>query len=110
MKLDYNAWQFWLTVAVVIGNIGVLIYTWVSNRNKAQTKDIKEIKEDVQDVETRVTKLEAGSISHGDLSKVYDRINDVGKGVSKLEGSINGLQESVGLIHQHLLDSGGGKQ
>ena len=106
--IDYKAYQFWLAVAVALEGIVVGVYTWVSNRDKAQAEDIKEVKGDLQKLETRVTRLEAGSISHEDLSKVYDRINDVGNAVSGLDEAITGLRESVGLIHQHLLNSNGG--
>ncbi len=108
--IDYRAWQFWLAVVVAVEGVVIGIYSWITNKDKAQAKDIKEIKGEIQGVENRVTKLEAGSISHADLSKVYQKINDVGNDVSELNGSIKGLKESVGLIHQHLLNSGGGKQ
>lgn len=110
MASNWAQWQFWLAVAVAIENAAVGVYVWISNKDKARSKDIKEIRTDLQKIQTRVTKLEAGSISHGDLSKVYHRINDVGNDVSGLNGAIDGLRESVGLIHQHLLNTSGGNR
>lgn len=108
--IDWREWQFWLAVGLALENIAVGIYVWFSNRDKARDADMKSVKAEVQGVETRVTKLEAGSISHSDLSKVYDRMNVMAQEVSKLNGSIQGLQGAVELIHQHLLNSSGGKK
>ena len=50
--IDYKAYQFWLAVAVALEGIVVGVYTWVSNRDKAQAEDIKEVKGDLQKLET----------------------------------------------------------
>lgn len=108
--IDWGEWQFWLTVAMALMNIGVGIYVWFSNRDKARNEDLKEIRTGAKDIETRVTKLEAGSISHDDLGQVYDRINEVSDQVSKLNGTMSGVKSSVDMIHEYLLTSNGGNK
>lgn len=113
MKLDYTAWQFWLTAVVAVINICVLIYTWASNRDKARTKDLKEIKDDIRDVDKRVTRLEENQIGHEELGKVYERINAVSDQVSEMKGEMKGSLGSIGgsvdMILDHLLKDERGK-
>lgn len=113
MTLDYNALQFWATIVLAAGNIGVMGYTWITNSDKARVKDINEIKSDIIGVDKRLTKLEGNNICHQDLGQVYDRINAVSDQVSAMKGEIKGSVSSIGgtvdMILEHLLKKENGK-
>lgn len=118
---DYSAWQFWFGVGQYIIALLVAIFVWLRTRDRARVTDINTVKEctskdiedikdtistDIRSVGTRVTRLENSTISHGDLAKVYDQINAVGKQVSGLTGTVKGIKGGVDMIHQHLLSGG----
>ncbi|MCP3941534.1 MAG: hypothetical protein GY710_08645 [Desulfobacteraceae bacterium] len=108
-KIDYAAWRFWVDVGQYIFGIIIAFYIWFSNRAKATDKDVQGVKKDMGKIESRVTKLEAGSISHDDLGKVYERMNKVSDQMSELTGTTKGIKGTVDIIQEHLLNNGGKK-
>lgn len=101
-KTDYSVWRFWFDIGQYIVAFFIAFYIWLSNRDKARSKDLK-------DAETRITKLESSSITHEDLGKVHEKINDVSVQVSGLTGTTNGIKGAVDMIQEHLLSNGGKK-
>ena len=85
----YPALGFWFSVAQTVGYVILGIYVWISNRNKATAKEIKEVREKMQasqDIQVnkcgkhlaRTTTLEVKLTAvptHEDLGKVYDKVN-----------------------------------
>ena len=106
-KTDYAAWRFWFDVGQYIIAFLVGFYVWFSNRAKATGKDVKNVKKTMGGIESRVTKLETGSISHDDLGKVYERVNGIAVQVSNLDGKMDGVKGAVDMINEHLLSNGG---
>lgn len=108
-KTDYAAWRFWFDIGQYIVAFFVAIYIWLSNRDKARSKDLEDVKEstskDFKEVENRITKLETSAITLKDLGPVYDRINDIAVDVAKIEG----VKDTVDMIQEHLLNNGGTK-
>jgi len=103
--IDYKAWQFWFLVVSALINVVVWVGVWISNKDKAQGKDIAEVKDEIRAVDTRVTRLEETQIGHDDLAKVYARINKVSDQVSEMKGSLENIGGSVDMILDHLLKS-----
>ena len=107
--IDYKAWQFWFMVVSALINVVVWVGVWISNKGKAQGKDIAEVKEEIRAVDTRVTRLEENQIGQDDLAKVYERINRVSDQVSEMKGEVKGslgnIGGSVDMILDHLLKS-----
>ncbi|MBU0972313.1 MAG: hypothetical protein KKC20_16810, partial [Proteobacteria bacterium] len=86
-------------------------FVWFSNRDKARSKDIKDVKEttskDIKAVETRVTKLETSAITHKDLGEVYERVNDLSTTLAEVKGTVGGIKGAVDMIQEYLLNNGG---
>lgn len=105
--IDYSAWKFWFDLAQYLITIAVALYVWISRRDTARKEDMKSVNEAVVCMGDRVTKLETGAVSKDDLGAVYNRINQVGNQVSELTGTVRGIKNSVGMIQEYLLNSGG---
>lgn len=118
---NYAAWQFWFSVGTYIVAFAVGIYVWLSNRDKARQQDLRAVEDcasnDIKDVKdtlttaienvgSRVTRLEAGMISHSDLGEVHEKINKVSGQVNELSGAVKGIQGGVNMIHEYLLNEG----
>lgn len=108
-KTDYTVWRFWFDVGQYVIAFMIAFYVWVSNRAKATDKDMKKVAKTMGGIETRVTKLESGSLSHDDLGAVYDRVNGIAEQVSNLDGKMDGVRGAVDMINEHLLSNGGRK-
>lgn len=117
MDLDYKALTFAHQIGNSFGLIAFGIYSWISNRHKANTTAIetinKSIVEDRTSIEKRFTQLEADikhALTHDDLELVYQRINEMASTLSNLEGHFSQINQGVTMIHQYLLDQGSGKK
>ncbi|MEO0442809.1 MAG: DUF2730 family protein [Pseudomonadota bacterium] len=103
---DYKALAFFLSVANTLGILLTVIYAHVVNRQKANADSIEIIKKDHHALVTRLAKSEKSIEhlpSHDDLSKINRRISEVAQGVTKIEGTMAQIDNSVQLIHNHLL-------
>jgi uncharacterized protein Yka (UPF0111/DUF47 family) len=107
--IDYKAWHFWFGVGQYAIAVALWIYTWMSNRQKAQAGDLARTRQDVGKIETRVVKLETGTITFQELGKVYDRINEVSDQVSEMSGSVKGIERAVDRIQEYLMKNGEGR-
>jgi len=107
MSIDYTAGRFWLAVWQILSPIGVGIYAWVSNKQKAHTRALAEAEKTIAKLDARIIKLESSAITHKELGKVYDRINEVSEQVGQISGSIKGIGSAVDRIQEHLLNNGG---
>ena len=114
-NIEWSQWNFWVVVGQLAFTAITAFSVWFSNRDKARSRDIKDIKEstseDIKAVETRVTKLETGAITHKELGEVHEKINDIMEKVSKMdgkmEGKLDGVIGTVDMIQQWLLNNGG---
>ncbi len=106
IKLVFSGGQFLLTCA-----IGVWLYF---DRRGDKTNDrITELQGDVDDrldsAASRLAHLEArmsGAPTHGDLSKMYDRLNGVAESVGRLEGETKTQSDLLRLILGRVADRG----
>lgn len=107
MSFDYGAGRFWFGIGqyLIAGAIG--IYAWFSNKQKAQARDVAQVKADLAVFETRVIKLESSAITHKELGKVYNRINEVSEQVSEMSGSVKSIESALDRIQEHLMKNGG---
>ena len=99
-KTDYSAWNFWLAAGQFVFTGAVGFYAWLTNRAAAREKNMKAI-------EDRVCKLETESISREDLKEVHEKVNQVGKQVSELIGSVRSMGRTVSMIQEYLMNKGG---
>lgn len=99
-RADYTAWNFWLAAGQFIFTTAVGFYAWMTNRAAAKEKTIKKI-------EDRVCRLETESITRKDLAEVHEKVNQVGKQVSELIGSVRSISGAVAMIQEYLMNKGG---
>ncbi len=118
MSLDYVAWRFWWDLVQTGATLAVGAYVWFVNRDRVTHSRITVLEQTVDKrldgAEARLAKVEAdcGHLpKHGDLARVYDRINgvagkvgDVGSAVSELGGEMRAMRRSIDLINQHLIN------
>jgi chromosome segregation ATPase len=115
---DYSALRLVLDLvqAAVIVTAG--IYMLISRNSTLSKKDAEEkIKTVDTKIDTmdgrlqghsdRISKLEENarcSPSHNDLGNLHGRIDAVSKGLSKIEGQLEGINHTVSMVHKHLLN------
>ena len=101
MKLNYDAWRWWLDVVQTLGIVAVGIYGWWRNRERVTSIQLTELGK-------RITAIEE-SIKHPKCT-IHDgfesRLDTIDKGVSKIEGRMEGFGNALDLIQQHLLNGG----
>lgn len=116
-KTDYSAWRFYLDLGQYIVAGLVALYVYISNRAKATEKDVKKVKEcvdnDVKGVErsmneiaNRVTALESSIITKDELSALYDRVNGMASQVDNMTGKLDTAINSWNIAHEYLLNKG----
>ena len=119
--MDYEKYRFWLEALVLLVNLGLWIWVYWSNRQKATTSEIKVLKELISAIQekqagqcgehkNRTTTLEvqfAQAPTHGDIGAVYDRISEVKSSVDKMTGTLTGVGHQLQLLIEHHLSGGG---
>ena len=104
---DYRGLDFWWNVIQTSVLVFVAVYTWLVNRTKANREAITTVNEKVDGLHSRVTVIEH-ELEHvpGDqaVSRIHTRIDQVGQGVSHMEGEIKQINQTLHLIQQYLLE------
>lgn len=111
-QFDYEAAKFWMSFFQLVGVIALGIYTYMSNKTKANASAIEAVKDEFDDIKTRVTTIEGkleNAPTHRDLSKVYDRLNDVAEDLSSVSGQMRALSNQLSMVNQYLLNQKGGQ-
>lgn len=113
--MGYEQAKFWVDIVQTLVSAGLFLWLYLINRhqvNEAQLRalDSKTDKR-LDDHGDRITKLET-DVKHApddeDLRGIHQRIDDVVRAISTLEGEFSGANRTLQLIHEHLL-SGGNK-
>ncbi len=103
LKLSLDIFQI-----VCIG--GVAVYTWLANKNKANTSAINRVDERVSELSTRISSLET-RIDHmpGDrhIKEIHDKINQVANAQSESSGQLSSIVRQLEMINIHLLKGNG---
>jgi tetrahydromethanopterin S-methyltransferase subunit G len=101
--INYQALQFWFSVAnaAVTGLIG--LYVWLSSRQRATKRDI----DAMDDRLIRIEKDVEHAPSRADIERLNDRISQIGNSVTGVEGELRQINRSLQLINDHLLNHGG---
>lgn len=104
--IDWDAARFSLDVLALAFAGGAALYTWVSNRRTATKAAIDRVDERVSRTEERVSAVENDVRhlpSHEDLGHLHEKVNEVGLSVNRLGGELEGMNRTLSLIHQSLL-------
>jgi len=104
---NYSEARFWLDVAVLTGVIANTAYTWLANRSKVNKAAIEQVGHRVGGLERRIGELEA-DVRHlpgrGDVDDLHERITGVSNQMGEMRGELHGINRTLSLIHQSLLD------
>lgn len=93
--LNYDAMDFWFKVFQFLWSIGVLIYVWWSNRDKARAaailavdeawrKSHKELEKAVGDLQSDVKHLP----SRDDMRRIWESIDRINSQMAKIDGTL----------------------
>ncbi|MDH5185206.1 MAG: DUF2730 family protein [Gammaproteobacteria bacterium] len=108
MGADYNEWRFWFDIVQLVATLLIGIYVWQTNKHKANHKAIKDVDEKVIDHQERILVIE-NEMTHvpGDkeISRIHNRIDQVGQGVKHIEGTVQQMNTTLTLIQQSLMES-----
>ena len=133
MDADYGRWKLWLDVVQLLAISGVWLYTWWMNREAVTakrfaalekevgaraTEDAMRIAEENRDdrcalhlartgsLELAVTRIDTevhGLPGTAGLNEVHGRVTDVQRQLSEMNGHLDAIGRTVGLIQEHLL-------
>lgn len=120
-QFDYSAAKFWMGLLQLAGLVALGIYTHVTNKSKANASAINTVRGDMETaydhLEERVVRCERrqdvfeskqeNAPTHSDLSKVYDRLNDVAEDLSGVSGQMRALSHQLSMVNQYLLNNKG---
>lgn len=115
--IDYNAGRFWFDLVKVAWAIGVSIYVYQSNRQRAtkdainrveqkHDADVKRLEDRLQEYGNRVLKLEQQVMhlpNHEKIGQVHYRIDQLGQGVKGMEGEMKQMNHTLAIIQEYLL-------
>ena len=127
MGWDYEALEFWLTLAVVVISA---VGGWVAGLLRKQSRRIEELEDagakaladlrakaaadlraieiqlesKVERHESDIAALKASQITHEDLGRIYQRLEPITSQMGEVKGSIDALATQLGIVTQHLLE------
>lgn len=113
MELDYKALGFWLQFVQVVATGFVFLYVWITNRQKANTQAIKEMRDEIgrelNELDDRLICVEKDIEhlpTHDDMAKLHSRINETSEAIKHIAGQLNQIDRTTQMINQYLLDKG----
>ncbi|RCW62620.1 uncharacterized protein DUF2730 [Marinobacter nauticus] len=120
-QFDYEAARFWMSFLQILGLVALFVYTHITNKSKANASAINTVRGDMEatydHLEERVVRCERrqdvfesrmdGAPTHQDLSKVYDRLNDVAEDLSGCSGQMRALSHQLSMVNSYLLNAKG---
>lgn len=115
---DYTALRFWFGVLQFLGTVAVGVYAWWVTRAKNTTKAIEQVRVDnqaeinklagaVTSNERRIDRLENNVDNmpdHADMDGVKSELSGLRSDVSKMLGTMQGLNRAVDLMTEHLIN------
>lgn len=122
MDIDYNALQFWLSLANTVGLVAIGIYTWWANRNKATAEAIAAARAAAESQIAALTQRLSGNevrllnVEHEvrdrlrseDLHDLYNRINEINREMGEFSANLRAANEQLRLHQEFLLHQGHG--
>ena len=112
-NLDYKALGFWLQFAQVVATVIVFFYVWLTNRQKANSTAIDQMRVTFDDkfnsLDDRVIRVEKDIEhlpTHEDMAKLHTRINETGESLKHIDGKLTQIDRTTQMINQYMIDRG----
>ncbi len=82
--------------------LGVILWTWLQSRSKANQSDIKAVKSDVAELTDRITRVETVG-GKDEMSSIHARITDIKADTSKQSGQLAEISATLKTIQTALI-------
>jgi hypothetical protein len=112
VSINYAAWKFYLDIILIAINAGIGAYVWWSNREKVTNSRFKKIEERVGKVEGTVARMpvcDNHTRMEANDKHINDRLESIDRGLSKIDGRLEGINRMVDLLTQNELSGGKGQ-
>ncbi|WP_027366946.1 DUF2730 family protein [Desulfocurvibacter africanus] len=97
--------KWWPLIWAGLNLVGFWVM-WSLSRRFVSTEHCGRCREDFEKRLSRVESDSSHAPRHGDLSKIYERLNAVAGTVADQGGELRAIRRSLDLINQHLLNKG----
>lgn len=134
---NYQAWQFWFGVFQFVGLVALGVYTWWTNREKITAKRFLGLErqfakcmpvaehqaaEDTRNADCRAHQLRTGEVelslarigseirnmpNRQEMAALSHDINGLTRKLGNVEGRLDGLNHTLALINEFLINEGG---
>ncbi|WP_286694991.1 DUF2730 family protein [Spongiibacter sp. UBA1325] len=107
---DGYRFVFDLLQTLFMGALG--IYAWWTSRTRATNSAIAKVETTTEQLSRRIEKLEheiEHLPDHDDIGDIHEKVNQVATAMSNMQGELVGINRTLGLINEYLLNQGGKK-
>ena len=118
--MDWTAAKVLLDATALVISIGVGIYAWWANRNRARHSEITALREADQALQVQIAanaarmdvmdRDVANTPSHKDIDALRQTVADLSGHVRELNGSMKTVNRFVDMMNEHLLNAAGGRR
>lgn len=122
-SINWDAYRFVFDILQTLFMALLGVYAWWTNRSHVTTSAIEQVEAKVSEVkaslEIRVNKLDRrlGTVEqevkhlpdHEDIGDIHEKVNQVATTMSQMQGELAGINRTLGLINEYLLNQGGKK-
>lgn len=95
-----------VAVCNLVGLLGLGVYTWVSNKNKANADDIKVVDNRSTRNESRIAVLESNYThvpTQAQIGQLYGELRRSNEKIAGMNGRLGALAPTLQLISEHLM-------
>ena len=109
-KIDIPFWKFVFDLIQTMFTVGIAIYVWIVAKHKANASRINALEDkttaDIHEVTQRLTVIETKVEQMPDrtaIGNIHRRLDEQAKTLHKLEGTLEGVNDTSRLIREALL-------
>lgn len=111
-NVDYDALDLGWKIFLTSMNALVLLYTWITNKQKVNAEEISSIKKECNALDDRLIRAEEQIKSmpnHEDIEKLHARINEAAQMLTRMDGKQEEMNHTLRLMHDFMMNKGNGK-
>jgi mevalonate kinase len=111
--INWTAARFMLDIVILLGMIGIGIYTWWSNRTRASQVEFGQAHKRMDKILAQVNRLELEAKhvpTRAEFTDLNERLGELHADLREMIGGQETLKRLVDIMNQHLLAGGGGRR